>query len=58
MLFLAVPVIAVSTLDGVNYREIGFLLLVLACGMVIAHRADKLQEELDQLEKRLHIPRK
>ena len=53
LFFLAVPVIAVSTLDGVNYREMATLAVVLACGLLIAHRADKLQDELDHLERRL-----
>lgn len=56
--FIAIPVIAASTFDGVNYREIAALLLVLACGMLVARRADSLQARLDQLEKRLHIPKR
>lgn len=53
MAFIGLPVIAASTLDGVNYREIIALALVVLCGLVIAHRSDKLQDELDQLENRL-----
>ena len=53
MLFIGAPVIAATMLDGVNYREIGAITLVLICGMVIARRADRLQDELDHLENRL-----
>lgn len=53
MVFIGVPVIAASTLDGINYREIGALTLVMLCGLAIAYRADRLQDELDQLENRL-----
>lgn len=53
MVFIGVPVIAASTLDGINYREIGALTLVILCGLAIAYRADHLQDELDQLENRL-----
>lgn len=54
LVFLAIPVVAVSTLDGVNAREIISLLLVLAFGFVIAARADRLQDRLDELQSRLH----
>ena len=53
MAFIGIPVIAASTLDGFNPREVAAIALVMACGLLIAHRADKLQDELDQLENRL-----
>lgn len=55
---LALPVVAVSMLDGPNPAEIAGLLAVLACGLLVAHRADRLQRHLDHLEKRLrHHPK-
>lgn len=50
---VGVLVIGVSMLDGINYREIGSLLLVLALAFVIAHRSDKLHAHIDDLENRL-----
>ena len=56
--FIAIPVIAVSTLDGVNFREMAALAVVLAFGLIIAHRADSLQVHLDAQEKRLQVPKR
>lgn len=53
MLYVAIPVIWISTLDGVNYREMGAIAAVLAVAMLIAHRADKMHEHIDDLENRL-----
>lgn len=53
ILLVAVPVIAISTLDGINYREITGLLIVMAVGLLVAHHADRLHSQIDDLERRL-----
>ena len=53
MVFIGIPAIAATTLDGVNLREILAISIVMLCGLAIATKADKLQDALDQLENRL-----
>ena len=55
---ITLPVIGVSMLDGTNWEEIGGLLAVMACGLMVAVRADRLQHHLDHIEKRLRHPPK
>jgi hypothetical protein len=53
ILAVGVAVLGISASDGIEYEEIGSLLVVLAVALYVAHREDKHHAHIDDLEERL-----
>lgn len=50
---IAIPVLALTLIDGIHSAELVSILVALAIGMVIAHRNDMLEEQVSRMHRLL-----